>query len=98
MSDFGLAKWLERETDLTQTLAILGTPYYIAPEQAAGGHTLTNAADIYSLGAILYHLLTGQPPFCGDNPMEVLHQAAARLPERPRALHREIPRISKQSV
>ena len=91
VSDFGLAKWLEREADLTQTLAILGTPYYIAPEQAAGGHTLTNAADIYSLGAILYHLLTGQPPFCGDNPMEVLHQAAARLPERPRALHREIP-------
>ena len=91
VSDFGLAKSLEREADLTQTLAILGTPYYIAPEQAAGGHTLTNAADIYSLGAILYHLLTGQPPFCGDNPMEVLHQAAARLPERPRALHREIP-------
>jgi serine/threonine protein kinase/Flp pilus assembly protein TadD len=92
VSDFGLAKWLEREANLTQTLAILGTPYYMAPEQAAGGQTLTGAADIYSLGAILYHLLTGQPPFRGDNPMELLRQAAERLPQRPRALHREIPR------
>jgi serine/threonine protein kinase/cytochrome c-type biogenesis protein CcmH/NrfG len=92
VSDFGLAKWLERETDLTQTLAILGTPYYMAPEQAAGGQTLTRAADVYSLGAILYHLLTRQPPFRGDNPMEVLRQAAEQLPARPRALHREIPR------
>ena len=67
VSDFGLAKWLEREADLTQTLAVLGTPYYMAPEQAAGEHALTSGPDIYSLGAILFHLLTGQPPFHGDN-------------------------------
>jgi serine/threonine protein kinase len=92
VSDFGVAKWLEREGDLTQTLAILGTPYYMAPEQAAGGHSLTGAADIYSLGAILYHLLIGQPPFRGENAMEVLHQAAERPPLRPRTLDRRVPR------
>ena len=92
VSDFGVAKWLEREGDLTQTLAILGTPYYMAPEQAAGEHSLTGAADIYSLGAILYHLLTGQPPFRGENPMEVLRQAAERPPLRPRMFNRQVPR------
>jgi serine/threonine protein kinase/Flp pilus assembly protein TadD len=91
VSDFGLAKWLERETDLTQTLAILGTPFYMAPEQATGARTITAAADIYSLGAILFHLLTGRPPFRGGNPMEVLRHAAERPPPRPRALNRRIP-------
>jgi TolB-like protein len=91
VSDFGLAKRLERETDLTQTLAILGTPYYMAPEQATGARTIIAAADIYSLGAILFHLLTGRPPFRGGNPMEVLRQAAERPPPRPRTLNRHIP-------
>jgi serine/threonine protein kinase len=91
VSDFGVAKWLEREGDLTQTLAILGTPYYMAPEQATGARTIIAAADIYSLGAILFHLLTGRPPFRGGNPMEVLRQAAERPPPRPRTLNRHIP-------
>jgi serine/threonine-protein kinase len=91
VSDFGLAKWLQREADLTQTLAILGTPYYMAPEQAAGSQSLTRAADIYSLGAILFHLLTGQPPFAGENAMEVLRNAAERPPPRPRTLNRRVP-------
>ena len=68
----------ERECDLTQTLAILGTPFYMAPEQSANAHAITAAADIYSLGAILFHLLTGQPPFRGENAMEVLRNAAER--------------------
>ena len=91
VSDFGLAKWLERETDLTQTLAILGTPFYMAPEQAAGAK-LTSAADIYSLGAILFHLLTGRPPFRGDHAVEVLRKAAEQPPPMPRSIDPRIPR------
>jgi serine/threonine protein kinase/Tfp pilus assembly protein PilF len=91
VSDFGLAKWLEREGDLTQTLAILGTPHYMAPEQASGAGRLTPAADIYSLGAILFHLLTGRVPFRGENALEVLRQAAERPAPQPRALNRKVP-------
>src|SRR5437667_3744877 len=66
VSDFGLAKWLDENSDLTRTLQTLGTPGYIAPEQAECSTAgLTCAADIYSLGAILFHLLTDRTPFVG---------------------------------
>ena len=91
VSDFGLAKWLEHEGDLTQTLAILGTPFYMAPEQASGARHLTPAADVYSLGAILFHLLTGRVPFRGDNALDVLRQAAERPAPRPRSLNSKVP-------
>src|SRR6059036_777470 len=78
VSDFGLAKWLDQGSDLTRTLETLGTPGYIAPEQAERpADKLTRAADVYSLGAILFYLLTGRPPFVGPNVLHVIHQAAA---------------------
>src|SRR6266446_8244119 len=78
VSDFGLAKWLDQNSDLTRTLETLGTPGYIAPEQAeCRAADLTSAADIYSLGAILFYLLAGRPPFVGPNVLYVIHQAAA---------------------
>src|SRR5437016_5093038 len=78
VSDFGLAKWLDQTSDLTRTLETLGTPGYIAPEQAeCRTGKLTSAADVYSLGAILFYLLTGRPPFVGANVLVVIHKAAA---------------------
>ena len=78
VSDFGLAKWLDQTSDLTRTLETLGTPGYIAPEQTeCRAGELTSAADVYSLGAILFYLLTGRPPFVGPNVLHVIHQAAA---------------------
>src|SRR5436190_4483643 len=77
VSDFGLAKWLNANTDLTKSLTTFGTAGYIAPEQAEGAAAnLTQAADIYSLGAILFDLLTGRPPFLGANALSVIRQAS----------------------
>ena len=76
VSDFGLAKWLDKESDLTRTLTTFGTPGFIAPEQAEDAQ-FGPEADIYSLGAILFNLLAGRPPFIGANALSVVRQAAA---------------------
>src|SRR6266478_5566940 len=77
--DFGLAKWLDESSDLTRTLTIFGTPGYIAPEQANGpAASLKPTADIYSLGAILFDLLAGRPPFVGEHALSVLQQAVEK--------------------
>jgi serine/threonine protein kinase/WD40 repeat protein len=83
VADFGLARHIEGDSNLTLSGAVLGTPAYMAPEQAAGGKRLTTAADVYSLGAILYELLVRRPPFAGASVMEtlqkVLHEEPAPL-------------------
>jgi len=77
VSDFGLAKWLDATSDLTRSLTIFGTPGYIAPEQASGpAAELKPTADVYSLGAILFDLLAGRPPFLGSHALSVIRQAS----------------------
>jgi tetratricopeptide (TPR) repeat protein len=85
ITDFGLAKRLERDSSLTQSGALVGTPSYMAPEQASGEKgAVTTAADVYGLGAVLYALLTGRAPFRGETVLETLEQLKACEPEPPR--------------
>jgi len=85
--DFGLVKHLNDARSVTQTSQILGTVEYMPPEQARGDKLITTGADIYSLGAILYHLLTGRPPFQGDSQIEILRQVTDTEPARPASLN-----------
>jgi tetratricopeptide (TPR) repeat protein len=86
ITDFGLAKRLGSEVNLSTPGAIVGTPSYMAPEQARAEKSLTTAADVYSLGAILYELLTGRPPFRAAGDMDILLQVLEREPKPPRQL------------
>src|SRR6266513_2279853 len=87
VSDFGLAKWLDASSHLTRTLTIFGTPGYIAPEQVNGSAgKLGPAADVYSLGAILFDLLTGRPPFLGEHALKVIQQASEKPAPKLRTL------------
>src|SRR5262249_28583994 len=92
VTDFGLARRTEAQQGPTRSGAIVGTPSYMAPEQARADKALTTAADGYSLGAILYECLTGQPPFKGDTDLETLLLVLDREPAPPRALHPEVDR------
>jgi hypothetical protein len=91
ITDFGLAKKLD-EAGVTQTGTVMGTPAYMAPEQASGMRVLTPAVDIYSLGAILYECLTGRPPFQADSTMNVVLQVLHDEPVAPRRLRPDVPR------
>jgi serine/threonine protein kinase len=90
LTDFGIAKWTEEEASLTQTAELLGTLNYMPPEQAAG-KPISRTADVYSLGAILYEMLTGQPPFDGPK-MEVLRHVLEDDPVPPRIMNPAIDR------
>src|SRR5437762_525333 len=85
LTDFGLARLLETESSVTQTLDVLGTPSYMAPEQAVGNNAaVSNATDVYGLGAVLYQLLTGQPPFAGGTTYETIKLLLDTEPRQPR--------------
>ena len=85
LTDFGLARLVEADSTVTGTLEVLGTPSYMAPEQAAGEHTkLTSATDVYGLGAVLYQLLTGHPPFAGGTTYETVKLLLDTEPRQPR--------------
>jgi WD40 repeat protein/tRNA A-37 threonylcarbamoyl transferase component Bud32 len=93
VTDFGLAKLLENDAQHTLTETILGTPEYMPPEQAMGSsQDITTAADIYSLGAVLYHLLTGKYAFKGRTPIETIDHVRTRAPVAPRSINPIVPR------
>src|SRR5262245_10915846 len=93
LTDFGLARLVEGDSTITRTLEVMGTPSYMAPEQAAGEHTkISNATDVYGLGAVLYQLLTGHPPFSGATSYETIWLLRDTEPRQPRLWNRKIDR------
>jgi eukaryotic-like serine/threonine-protein kinase len=93
VTDFGLARRLEGEKELTLSGSPMGTPSYMAPEQARGDkHAVGPATDVYALGAILYELLTGRPPFRAETPTATLHQVITDDPVSPARLNPRVPR------
>jgi WD40 repeat protein/tRNA A-37 threonylcarbamoyl transferase component Bud32 len=92
VGDFGLSRRLEAVSDLTHSGQLLGTPSYMAPEQTSGRReALTVAADVYSLGAILYERLVGRPPFRGDTVLQTIEQLRTQEPTPPRQLRPNVP-------
>jgi tRNA A-37 threonylcarbamoyl transferase component Bud32 len=93
VTDFGLAKRVEADSELTRSGAIMGTPAYMAPEQASGKRgAVTTVTDVYGLGAVLYALLTGKAPVGGDSVVDTLEQVRERSPEPPSKLNPKVPR------
>src|SRR5438034_2501404 len=96
LTDFGLARLVESESTVTRTLEVLGTPSYMAPEQAAGNNPaiagLTSATDVYGLGAVLYQLLTAHPPFAGGTTYETIKLLLETEPRSPRLWNPKIDR------
>ena len=93
LTDFGLARLVESESSVTQTLDVLGTPSYMAPEQAVGNNAaVSSVTDVYGLGAVLYQLLTGQPPFAGGTTYETIRLLLDTEPRQPCLLNPKIDR------
>jgi TolB-like protein/lipopolysaccharide biosynthesis regulator YciM len=93
LTDFGLARLLETKSTVTHTMDVLGTPSYMAPEQASGrNEQLTSATDVYGLGAVFYQLLTGRPPFAGGTTFETVQLVLDSEPRQPRLWNPKIDR------
>jgi hypothetical protein len=93
VSDFGLAKFTTAEPSTTRTQVVMGTPAYLAPEVLReGAGAATTASDVYGLGAILYELLAGRPPFAGESVPDLLRQVAGDVPRRPSGFTPRMPR------
>src|SRR5438132_7574045 len=93
LTDFGLARLVEADSTVTGTLEVLGTPSYMAPEQAAGNNAAVSSnTDVYGLGAVLYQLLTGQPPFAGGTTYETIRLLLDTEPRPPRLLNPKVDR------
>jgi serine/threonine protein kinase/cytochrome c-type biogenesis protein CcmH/NrfG len=93
LTDFGLARLVESESSVTHTLEVLGTPSYMAPEQAVGNNAaVSSVTDVYGLGAVLYQLLTGQPPFAGGTTYETIKLLLDTEPRQPRLLNPKVDR------
>jgi WD40 repeat protein/predicted Ser/Thr protein kinase len=93
VSDYGLAKRIEGDSELTVSGAIVGTPSYMSPEQASGRRgAVTTSTDVYGLGAILYSLLTGRPPFRGNSVLKTLREVQERAPDPPSMFNPKVPR------
>src|SRR4029434_3191135 len=93
LTDFGLARLLETKSTVTHTMDVLGTPSYMAPEQASGhNEQLTSATDVYGLGAVFYQLLTGRTPFVGGTAYETVRLVVETEPRQPRLLNSKIDR------
>src|SRR6185295_86110 len=93
LTDFGLARLIETDSTVTRTQEVLGTPSYMAPEQAVGNNAaVSRETDVYEIGAVLYHLLTGQPPFAGGTTYETIKLLLDTEPRQPRLLNPKIDR------
>jgi serine/threonine-protein kinase len=93
LTDFGLARLVEGESTLTRTMDVLGTPSYMSPEQAVGNNAaVSSVTDVYGLGAVLYQLLTGQPPFAGGTTYDTIKLVLDTEPRQPRLLNPKIDR------
>jgi serine/threonine protein kinase/tetratricopeptide (TPR) repeat protein len=93
LTDFGLARLIETESTVTRTMEVLGTPSYMAPEQAVGNNDgVSSVTDVYGLGAVLYQLLTGQPPFAGGTTYETIKLLLDTEPRQPRLFNPKIDR------
>ncbi|HVF76017.1 MAG TPA: Stk1 family PASTA domain-containing Ser/Thr kinase [Acidimicrobiales bacterium] len=90
VTDFGIARAANSEENLTQAGAVMGTATYFSPEQAQG-HDVDGRSDVYSLGVVLYEMVTGQAPFTGDNPVSIAYKHVQEVPPTPRSLNPAVP-------